>query len=53
MIDRDAFTELGLRIDDSESDQELIDLVKEYFWFFRDFAFRHQQHTPVHNRRYL
>ena len=53
MIDRYALTELGLRIDDLESDQELSDLVKEYFWFFRDFAFRNQQHLLIHSRHYL
>ena len=53
MIDRDALTELGLRIDDLESNRELSDLVKEYFWFFRDFAFRQQQQILIHSRHYL
>ena len=53
MIDRDALTDLGLRIDSLESDLKLSDLIKEYFWFFRDFAFRHQVHTLVQSRIYL
>ena len=53
MIDRDTLTELGLRIDDLEADPELGKLVKDYFWFFRDFAFRNQQPMLVHSRGYL
>ena len=53
MIDRGILTELGLKIDDLESDQKLSALIKEYFWFFRDFADRHQLQGIVHNRRYL
>lgn len=53
MISRDTLTQLGLRIDALESDQVLSDLVQEYFWFFRDWAFKIQQHNLVHNRRYL
>lgn len=53
MINRDVLTELGLRIDDLEADRELSGLVKEYFWFFRDFALRHQQHILTHSRHYL
>lgn len=53
MIDRGTLTGLGLRIDDLESDLKLSALVKEYFWFFRDFAFRHQVNGLVHGRHYL
>ena len=53
MIDRGTLTELGLQIDDLESDQRLSTLVKEYFWFFRDFAFRREILSLVHNRSYI
>ena len=53
MINRDALAGLDLKIDDLESDQTLSDLIKEYFWFFRDFASRRQLHILVHSRHYL
>lgn len=52
-IDRHVLTELGLKIDDLESDQKLSSLVKEYFWFFRDFAYKIQQQNLIHSRRYF
>ena len=52
-IDREALAELGLRIDDLEADGELSSLVKEYFWFFRDFAFNISQSSLVHSRSFL
>ena len=52
-IDRDALAELGLRIDDLEADRELSSLLKEYFWFFRDFAFNISQPSLVHSRSFL
>ena len=52
-IDRNVLTELGLRIDDLESDRQLSNLVKEYFWFFRDFTYKIDQHNLVHSRRYF
>ena len=52
-IDRDVLGQLGLRIEDLEDDQRLSDLVKEYFWFFRDFAYKIQQPNLVHSRRYF
>ena len=53
MINRDTLTQMGLRIDALETYQELHTLVQEYFWFFRDYAFKIQQHNLVHSRRYL
>ena len=52
-IDRDVLTELGLRIDDLESDKKLNDLIKGYFWFFRDFTYKIQNQELVHSRCYL
>ena len=52
-IDRDVLTELGLKIDNLEDDQTLSNLVKEYFWFFRDFAYKIQQANLVHSRSYF
>ena len=52
-IDRYVLADLGLRIDDLEANETLNDLVKEYFWFFRDFAHKIQQPNLVHSRRYL
>ena len=52
-IDRNALTDLGLRVDDLESDRQLNSLVKEYFWFFRDFMYKMDYHNVVHSRHYL
>ena len=52
-IDRDVLAGLNLRIDDLEADLMLSNLVKEYFWFFRDFAFKIQQSNLVHSRCYF
>ena len=52
-IDRDVLANLNLRIDDLGADLMLNNLVKEYFWFFRDFAFKMQQPNLVHSRFYF
>lgn len=49
-IDRDTLSALKLRIDDLEADPTLSGLVREYFWFLRDFALRNQVSRLVHNR---
>lgn len=53
MIDRRTLTELGLLIDDLESDDKLSALVKEYFWFYRDFTARRQLPSLVLSRSYI
>lgn len=53
MIDRDVLTSLGLKIDRLEDDPKLSKLVKEYFWFFWDFAYRMNQPQLVHSRKYF
>lgn len=52
-IDRRVLTELGLKIDNLENDQTLSNLVKEYFWFLRDFAYKIRQQDLVHSRNYF
>ena len=52
-IDRDVLTDLGLRIDNLESNGKLSDLVKEYFWFFRDFTYKMGYQNMAHSRCYL
>ena len=52
-IDRQVLTDLGLKIDDLEADQVLSNLVKEYFWFFRDFVYKIEQPNLVHSRMYF
>ena len=52
-INRDVLAELKLKIDDLEADPTLSNLIKEYFWFFRDFAFKQEAHSLVHNRYFL
>ena len=52
-IDRGVLTELGLKIDNLENDQILSNLVKEYFWFLRDFAYNIQEQDLVHSRNYF
>ena len=52
-INRDALAELKLKIDDLEADPKLSNLIKEYFWFFRDFAFKAEAISLVHNRYYF
>ena len=52
-IDRGVLSDLNLKIDDLEADPDLSSLVKEYFWFFRDFAFKIQRPSLVHSRRYF
>ncbi len=49
-INRDVLAELRLKIDNLESDHILSSLIKEYFWFFRDFAFKEEAKSLVHNR---
>ncbi len=49
-IDRDVLAGLNLKIDDLEARPVLSGLVKEYFWFFQDFAFKIQQPNLVHSR---
>ena len=52
-IDRDVLTQLGLKIDRLDDDKSLSNLVKEYFWFFRDFVYKIDQPYLVHSRMYL
>ena len=52
-INRDVLAELKLKIDDLESDPILSDLIKEYFWFFRDFAFKVEMPILVQSRCYF
>ncbi len=52
-INRDVLAELKLKIDDLEADPTLSNLIKEYFWFFRDFAFKTEVISLVHNRYYF
>ena len=52
-IDRHVLTGLGLRIDDLEADRQLNTLVKEYFWFFRDFVYKMDSQSVIHSRSYL
>ena len=52
-IDRDILSSLNLRIDDLEADSTLSNLVKEYFWFFQEFAYKLQQPSLVHSRSYI
>ena len=52
-INRDVLVELKLKIDDLEANTVLSKLIKEYFWFFRDFAFKIEMNSLVHNRYYL
>ncbi len=52
-INRGVLSELKLKIDDLEDDPTLSNLIKEYFWFFRDFAFKEEANILVHNRYYL
>lgn len=49
-INREVLAELRLKIDNLESDAKLSNLTKEYFWFFRDFAFKEEAQSLVHNR---
>lgn len=52
-INRDVLADLKLRIDDLEADSKLSGLVKEYFWFLRDLAFKAEVPSLVHNRFYF
>ena len=52
-INRDVLAGLKLKIDDLEADPTLSNLIKEYFWFFRDFAFKAKADSLVHNRYFL
>ncbi len=52
-INRDVLGELKLKIDDLEADPTLSNLIKEYFWFFRDFAFKAEAISLIHNRYYF
>lgn len=52
-INRNVLAELKLKIDDLEADPALSNLIKEYFWFFRDLAFKEEANILVHNRYYL
>ena len=49
-INRDVLAELKLKIDDLEADPTLSNLIKEYFWFFGDLAFKEEANSLVHNR---
>ena len=52
-INRDVLAELKLKIDDLEADSTLSNLIKDYFWFFRDFAFKAKANSLVHNRYFF
>ena len=52
-INRDELAGLKLKIDDMESDTTLSKLIKDYFWFFRDFAYKNESPSLIHNRYYI
>ncbi len=52
-INREVLVKLKLKIDNLESDTELSSLTKEYFWFFRDLAFKEESQSLVHNRLFI
>ena len=52
-INREVLVKLKLKIDNLESDTELSNLAKEYFWFFRDLAFKEESQSLVHNRLFI
>ena len=52
-INREVLDKLKLKIDNLESDTELSNLAKEYFWFFRDLAFKEESQSLVHNRLFI
>lgn len=49
-INREVLGKLKLKIDNLESDVILSNLIKEYFWFIRDFAYKEKAQIVVHNR---
>ncbi len=52
-INRDALRDLGLKIDELDTDQALAHLVRDYFWFLGDFLHKRELISFVHSRAYI